>query len=48
MIEDRIDILENEKLITINDDVIKLSRNGEAFCKVFFLIKQYLGIKSEG
>ena len=48
IVEERIEILLNNKLIISQNDIIRLNNNGIIFCKTFLLIKNFLGIKSEG
>jgi len=48
IIKERIEILINEKLIVSQNNTIRLTDNGIVFCKTFLLIKNFLGINSEG
>ena len=48
IIESRINILKNEKLIEIQNNSIFLTNHGKIFCKFFLHVKKIFGIKSEG
>ena len=48
IIEERIEILINYKLILSQNNNISLSKNGIVICRFFIIIKKFLGIESEG
>ena len=48
MIEERIQILQKEKLLLLDNGNLIITNNGKVFCRIFLLIKNFLGIKCEG
>ena len=48
IIEERIEILINYKLILSQNNNISLSKNGIVICRFFIIIKKFLRIESEG
>ena len=48
IIEERINILQKEKLLGSKNNLLSITNNGRVFCIVFLFIKNFLGLKSEG
>ncbi len=48
IIEERINILQKEKLLVSKNNLLSITKNGRVFCIVFLFIKNFLGLKSEG
>jgi formate-dependent nitrite reductase membrane component NrfD len=48
VIEKRFEILTKNKLILLHNDTICLTDGGIFFCKIFIIIKKFLGIETEG
>ena len=48
LIEERINILQKEKLLVFRNNFLSITNNGKIFCKVFLFIQKFLGLKSEG
>ena len=48
LIEQRIEILQKEKLLLLKHNSLSLTKYGNTFSRIFVLIKNFLGLKAEG
>ena len=48
IVEERLQILQNENLLSFSNNSLSLTNNGKLFCKIFLIIKKFLGLEAEG
>ena len=48
LIEERIEILQKEKLLILQNNSLSITNYGRKFCSIFVFIQQFLGLKAEG